>query len=135
MLFRHVTSLFSETKQNQGLFCLYYRCNLCFTTGSQEERDTVKFAINSDSTRKEYEVYPADEEDVDFTLEVLDSVAMGDRFEVKVVVQNKSNNKRTVKVNITSVMAFYTGISAKPLKATKETLSFKAKEGTITETL
>ena len=77
----------------------------------------------------------ANEEDVYFSLEVLDSVAMGDSFDVKVVAKNKSSNKRTVKVNITSVMAFYTGIRAKPLKGTKETLSVNAKKGMITETL
>ena len=68
-----------------------------------------------------------------FSLEVVDDVAMGDSFDVKVVAQNRSDDKQTVKVNITSVMAFYTGIPAKPLKGKKETLHLGAREGTITE--
>lgn len=105
---------------------------MCSTTGSHKEREAVEFAYKF-STRKEYDIYQADREDVQFSLEVVDDVAMGDSFDVKVVAQNRSDDKQTVKVNITSVMAFYTGIPAKPLKGKKETLHLGAREGTITE--
>ena len=68
---------------------------------------------------------------MEFSLEVLDDVAMGDSFDVTVVVHNKSNDQRTVKVNITSVMAFYTGIPAKPLKREMKTLNVDPRAGTV----
>ncbi|XP_074613939.1 protein-glutamine gamma-glutamyltransferase K-like [Acropora palmata] len=92
-----------------------------YREGSREEREAVEFA-NKFSTRKEYDIYRADEEDVRFRFEVVDDISMGDNFEVKVVAENTSDFFRTAKVNITSIMAFYTGITAKPLKQKKETL-------------
>lgn len=100
------------------------------TVGSAEERKAVEFAYKF-STRREYDIYNAEKEDVEFNLEVLDDVAMGDSFDVKVVARNKSNDQRTVKVNITSVMAFYTGIPAKPLKREIKTLSLAPRAGTV----
>ena len=99
-----------------------------FSTGSQKEREAVEFAYKF-STRKEYDIYKADREDVHFSLEVVDDIAMGDSFDVKVVAQNRSTDDRTVKVNISSIMAFYTGIQAKPLKGKKETLHLGDGEG------
>lgn len=92
-----------------------------YREGSREEREAVEFA-NKFSTRKEYDIYRADEEDVRFRFDVVDDISMGDNFEVKVVAENTSDFFRTAKVNITSIMAFYTGITAKPLKQKKETL-------------
>lgn len=97
-----------------------------YREGSAEERKAVKFA-HKFSTRKEYDIYKAETEDVEFSLEVLDDVAMGDSFDVSVVVHNKSDDQRTVKVNVTSVMAFYTGIPAKPLKREMKTLNIDPK--------
>ena len=108
------------------MFSLY----LCSATGTQKEREVVEFVYKF-STRNEYDIYKAEKEDVLFNLKVVDDVALGDSFDVKVVAQNKSNSERTVKVNITSVMAFYTGIPAKALKGKKDTLHLGAKEGTI----
>lgn len=92
-----------------------------YREGSREEREAVEFA-NKFSTRKEHDIYRADEEDVRFRFEVVDDISMGDNFEVKVVAENTSDFFRTAKVNITSIIAFYTGIPAKPLKQKKETL-------------
>lgn len=96
-------------------------------SGSQKEREAVEFA-NKFSTRREYDIYKADR-DVNFTLEVVDDISMGDSFDVKVVMKNTSNDLRTVKVNISSIMAFYTGIQAKPLKGKKETVQLAARDG------
>ena len=98
--------------------------------GSAEERKAVKFA-HKFSTRKDYDIYKAEREDVEFSLEVLDDVAMGDSFDVSVVVHNRSNDQRTVKINITSVMAFYTGIPAKPLKREMKTLNIDPRAGAV----
>ena len=98
--------------------------------GSAEERKAVKFA-HKFSTRREYDIYKAEREDAEFTLEVLDDVAMGDSFDASVVVHNRSNEQRTVKVNITSVMAFYTGIPAKPLNREMKTLDMDPRTGIV----
>ena len=98
--------------------------------GSAEERKAVEFAYKF-STRRDYDIYKAEREDVEFSLEVLDDVAMGDSFDVSVVVHNRSNDQRTVKVNITSVMAFYTGIPAKPLKREMKTLDIDPRAGAV----
>lgn len=98
--------------------------------GSQQERKAVEFAYKF-STRREYEIYNADKEDVEFSLEVLDNIAIGDSFDVKVVALNKSYEQRNVKVNITSVMAFYTGIPAKPLKRKMEAIEIGPNKGTV----
>lgn len=95
--------------------------------GSQKERDAVEFA-NKFSTRRELDIYKADKEDVQFSLQVADDIDIGDSFDVKVVVQNKSSEKRTVRLNITSVLAFYTGMPARDLKQKRETLHLAGKE-------
>lgn len=70
---------------------------------------------------------------MEFSVEVLDDIAIGDGFDVKVVARNKSYEERNVKVNITSVMAFYTGIPAKPLKREMKTIKLGRKSGKINE--
>lgn len=102
--------------------------------GTAEERKAVEFA-NKFSSRREYDIYNAEKEDVEFSLEVLDDIAMGDSFDVKVVAKNISNAQRTVKVNITSAMAFYTGIPARPLKREVKTLNLAPKTGTVNHAL
>ena len=111
-------------------FSIYTRACVLLT-GSQKERDAVEFA-NKFSTRRELDIYKADKEDVQFSLQVADDIDIGDSFDVKVVVQNKSNEKRTVRLNITSVLAFYTGMPARDLKQKRETLHLAGKEGTVT---
>ena len=111
-------------------FSIYTRACVLLT-GSQKERDAVEFA-NKFSTRRELDIYKADKEDVQFSLQVADDIDIGDSFDVKVVVQNKSNEKRTVKLNITSCLAFYTGMPARELKKKKKTLHLAGKEGTVT---
>ena len=81
------------------------------------------------STRREQDIYKSEEDDVHFKLNVPDDVAMGDSFDVHVVVKNTSNETRSIKVNVTSDLAFYTGIPTKNLKAAKEFYVLKAKEG------
>lgn len=98
-----------------------------YPEGSHKEREAVEFAYKF-STRKEYEIYQADREDVTFSFEVVDDIAMGDSFEVKVKAANNSHHLRTVRVNISSIMAFYTGIVAKNLKQERETLRLEASE-------
>lgn len=102
--------------------------------GTEQERKAAEFAYKF-STRREYDIYNAEKEDVEFSLEVLDDIAIGDSFDVKVVAHNRSDEERTVKVNITSVMAFYTGIPAKPLKREITTLKLDPRAGRSISTI
>ena len=96
--------------------------------GSKEQREVVEFA-HTFSTRKEYDIYEAGSKDVTLSLEVKDDIAIGDSFDVKIVARNTSNEWRTVTINISAIVSFYTGISAKPLKQKKETLRLQGKSG------
>ena len=48
-----------------------------------------------------------------------DTVYAGNSFDVAVVVENKSEVTREIKVNFTAVLSFYTGVPAKKLKGYK----------------
>ena len=91
-------------------------------TGSKEERDAVEFAFRFRSSRREHDIFKsegADVEDVEFRLEIADTAYAGESFDVAVVVVNKSENTRNVKVNLTAVQCFYTGVPAKKVKGSK----------------
>lgn len=118
----HSIGKFISTKEpGEGPSRLDVTSNYKHPEGSQQERKAVEFAYKF-STRREYDIYKADKEDVEFSLDVLDDTAIGNSFDVKVVARNKSDEQRHAKVNITSVMAFYTGIPAKPLKREMKTI-------------
>lgn len=118
----HSIGKFISTKEpGEGPSRLDVTSNYKHPEGSQQERKAVEFAYKF-STRREYDIYKADKEDVEFSLDVLDDIAIGNSFDVKVVARNKSDEQRNAKVNITSVMAFYTGIPAKPLKREMKTI-------------
>lgn len=100
---------------------------------SKEERDVAKRVFQF-STRKEYEVYKPDIEDVKFGLEVGDTVYAGNSFDVAVVVENKSENTRNIKVNFAAVLSFYTGVPAKKIKGYKPQFMLNSKAGNCEET-
>ena len=89
-----------------------------FTTGSEEERDAVKFAFQY-SSRIEHEIYKPEVEDVEFRLEVEDIVHAGNSFDAAVVVVNKSENTQNIRVNLAAVLSYYTGVPEKRLKGYK----------------
>lgn len=91
---------------------------LVFTTGSKEERDIVEFVFKY-SSRIKHKIYKSEVEDVEFRLEVGDIVYAGNSFDAAVVVVNKSENTQNIKVNLTAVLSFYTGVPAKKLKGYK----------------
>lgn len=99
-------------------------------TGSEEERDAVKLAFQF-SSREEHEIYKSEVEDVEFRLEVADTVYAGNSFEVAVVVENKSENTRNIKVNFTAVLSFYTGVPAKKLKGYKLQFLLNSNAGNV----
>ena len=89
-----------------------------FTIGSNEERNAVKLAFQY-SSRIEHEIYKPEVEDVEFRLEVGDTVYAGSSFDAAVVVVNKSENTKNIKVNFAAVLSFYTGVPERRLKGYK----------------
>lgn len=83
------------------------------------------------SSRRVFNIYEVEEGDVAISLDWPNDLKFGDSFDVKVVVMNSSNYKRTLNLKITSTMAFYTGVAGKILKAKKDTLHLAAKEGIL----
>ena len=97
-------------------------------TGSEEERDAVKFAFQF-SSRTEHEVYKSEVEDVNFRLDVEDIVYAGNSFDAAVVVENNSEKTKNIKVNFAAVLSFYTGVPAKKLKGYKLQFLLHSKAG------
>lgn len=89
-----------------------------YPDGSEEERDAVKFAFQY-SSRIEHEIYKPEVEDVEFRLEVEDTVHAGNSFDAAVVVVNKSENTQNIRVNLAAVLSYYTGVPEKRLKGYK----------------
>lgn len=88
-------------------------------SGSEEERKAVHLAFQF-SSRTEHELYDNSVvEDIQFRLETEDRVNPGQSFEVTVVVENKSEVTREIKVNLAAVLDFYTGVPAKKMKTYK----------------
>jgi len=89
--------------------------------GSEEERKAVQFAFQFGS-RAEQEVYETEvKEDVQFHLEVEETIYAGNSFDAAVVVENKSELTREIKINFTAVLSYYTGVLSKKLKSYKLT--------------
>ena len=97
-------------------------------TGSEEERNAVKYAFQF-SSRTEHEIYQYQSEDVEFRLDVRNTVYMGNSFDVAVVVENKSENTRNIKVNFTAVLSHYTDVPVKKLKTYKLQFLLNSKAG------
>jgi len=89
-----------------------------YPEGSNEERNAVKLAFQY-SSRIEHEIYKPEVEDVEFRLEVGDTVYAGKSFDAAVVVVNKSENTQNIKVNFAAVLSFYTGVPERRLKGYK----------------
>ena len=117
----------SSSKASLLLMMLYILLDI----GTEEERRAVEMAYNFSSRKAYFNIYEVEEGDVAMSLDWPNDLKFGDSFDVKVVVTNSSNYKRTLNLKITSTMAFYTGVAGKVLKAKEDTLHLAAKEGTI----
>ncbi|CAH3034647.1 unnamed protein product [Porites lobata] len=84
-----------------------------YPEGTEEERRAVEMAYNFSSRKASFNIYEVEEGDVAISLDWPNDLKFGDSFDVKVVVTNSSNYKRTLNLKITSTMAFYTGIAGK----------------------
>lgn len=85
--------------------------------GSDAERMAVYNAIRSEEqSRRHYDVALAEEEDVVFILEEIETVRFGEPFKIFVKIENKSDQKRTIKATMAAHSVFYTGHTAHVLK-------------------
>ncbi|XP_071448771.1 hemocyte protein-glutamine gamma-glutamyltransferase-like [Hetaerina americana] len=87
--------------------------------GSMSERLATYSALRSAGSAQGYYGYPEDAlpEDVSFSLEELDSVPYGESFSVKVKIQNKSSEKRTIHAVLSVHAVRYTGALAHRIKS------------------
>lgn len=108
--------------------------DLLVLTGSKQERDAVEFAFRFRSSRREHDIFESEGaivEDVEFLLEVVDTAYAGESFDVAVVVKSKSENTRNVKLNLTAVQCFYTGVPAKKVKGSKQEFLLNSNAGKL----
>ena len=91
----------------------------------------MKFAFKY-SSREEYndEIYETPHvEDINFDLKLEDTVYAGKSLDASVVVQSESEETREILVNLTAMLNFYTGVSAKRLKSNKLKFVLNSREG------
>ena len=89
----------------------------------------MQFAFQFGS-RAEQEVYETEvKEDVQFHLEVEETIYAGNSFDAAVVVENKSELTREIKINFTAVLSYYTGVLSKKLKSYKLTFLLNSQAG------
>ena len=91
----------------------------------------MKFAFKY-SSREEYkdDIYERPHvEDIHFDLKIEDTVYAGKSLDASVVVQSESEETREILVNLTAMLNFYTGVSAKRLKSTKLKFVLNSREG------
>ena len=91
----------------------------------------MRFAFKY-SSRVEYkdEIYERSQvEDIRFHLELKDAVYAGNSLDASVVVQSESEETREILVNLTAMLNFYTGVSAKRLKSKKLKFVLDSREG------
>nr|XP_006814157.1 PREDICTED: protein-glutamine gamma-glutamyltransferase K-like [Saccoglossus kowalevskii] len=86
-----------------------------FSEDSEENRMAVACAIEHGSRPNTYDTDDGPD-DVQFEIETDDMVTVGDDYDVRIKVVNKSNEKRTVDVYIASHVCHYTGIPVKNSK-------------------
>ena len=88
-------------------------------------------SVSQYSSRVEHDIYNAKANDVTFRLEVQEPVYAGSTFDATLVVKNTSNESREVKVNFAAAMIYYTGVSAKKIKAHNEKFVLNPQAGNI----
>ena len=89
----------------------------------------MQFAFQFGS-RAEEEVYDTEvKEDVQFRLEVEETIYAGNSFDAAVVVENESEVTREIKINFTAVLSYYTGVLSKKLKSYKLTFRLNSQAG------
>ncbi|XP_064640895.1 hemocyte protein-glutamine gamma-glutamyltransferase-like [Lineus longissimus] len=95
-----------------------------YAEGSKEERESVKKACSSATTDVTYE---EDIEDMAFNLEELDTVLIGEAFDVMLEIENKSDKQRNMCVTLSAAVTFYTGLEMNRLKIIHQKIAVEPK--------
>lgn len=94
------------------LFCL-----IVLHLGTEAERLTLYRAVRSTDVAKRFYSMPSPgKEDVEFDLEDLERVNIGQPFVVTVNIKNKSNQPRTIQAILSAGSVYYTGVKAHLVK-------------------
>lgn len=99
-----------------------------YPEGSEKEREVVEF-VNRFSSRAKEDIYDQDiVKDVVFTFVHPKKAEVGERFDLKVKMKSYSEATRTIKVKMTLMSAFYTGISKQKVTAKEEIVKLLPKK-------
>ncbi|KAL5021108.1 hypothetical protein ScPMuIL_000263 [Solemya velum] len=87
-----------------------------YPEGTQDERRVVKF-VNRFSTRRKENIYHLDlKHEVTFDLVLPEDTLVGDDFKAGLIVTNASSEDKTIRVKLTLVSAYYTGVAGRRVK-------------------
>ncbi|KAJ8921066.1 hypothetical protein NQ315_015862 [Exocentrus adspersus] len=96
--------------------------------GSEAERLAVYNAVRGIPRAQEFYKLPdKDKEDVFFDLVDIDSVPLGESFNVVIKLHNKANEERTIKAILSASSIYYRGTTASDIKRAQDV--FKVKPG------
>ncbi|CAH0557746.1 unnamed protein product [Brassicogethes aeneus] len=97
--------------------------------GTEAERLAVYNAVRGVPRAQQfYELPSKEQEDVYFDLIDIDTVPLGDPFEVIVQIHNQSKEERNISVALSASSIFYTGAAANSLKKSQGSLAVPAGE-------
>lgn len=95
--------------------------------GTEAERLAVYNAVRGVPRAQQfYELPNKDQEDVEFDLVDIDTVPLGQPFQVVVKIQNTSSEERNVSAVLSASSIFYTGAAAQSIKKSQGTFKVKA---------
>ncbi|XP_070537091.1 protein-glutamine gamma-glutamyltransferase K-like [Ptychodera flava] len=81
-----------------------------FKEGSEEERMAVKYAVEHGTRPNTYKVEDLSD-DIEFEIETEDQVTVGEDFDVKILITNKSGEDRTLDIYTAAHVCYYTGVA------------------------
>ncbi|CAB3369006.1 Hypothetical predicted protein [Cloeon dipterum] len=85
--------------------------------GSQLERSTMYNAARGSTNARRYLLQPGEaREDLVFTLNDLDKINVGDKFEINVTIKNEVDDARTLDVTLCASSVYYNGVEANLIK-------------------
>jgi transglutaminase 1 len=96
--------------------------------GSKDERMALYNAVRATELAKSFFALPdAGLEDVEFDLEELERIKIGEGFCVVVHVKNKSDQVRSIKAILSAASVFYNGVKANMIKKEEKDVALQPK--------
>ncbi|XP_071540958.1 hemocyte protein-glutamine gamma-glutamyltransferase-like [Panulirus ornatus] len=96
--------------------------------GSEGERLAIHNAIRGCRRAQQYYEYKTDKQDVSFDLIDIDTIKIGQPFQVKVVVRNESDEPRKISSLLSARSVFYTGVNVSLIKKAEGTFTLGPKQ-------